>query len=114
MSILDKQKITHITLLCQVLWFRLQGPVAENNFKQKLKNVAKSFLNELENVERERFGVFIDKQEEITDLIVGVMENFYKKVASVEIEHMENIMYLIDLYNESPAKLESMLNEKSK
>ena len=59
----SKQKITHITMLCQILLNRLHDYVAENNFSKGLKYTAKNFLRQLSIVERKRYDKFYEHDE---------------------------------------------------
>jgi exonuclease I len=107
----DKQKITHITMLSQILMNRLSDKIAENNFSKGLKYSAKTFVKQLEEVERKRFDKFdLHDQESTNQLYIGI-DNFYSKVSEVEIQNMDSAFYLLELLNKYPAELEQSINE---
>ena len=110
----NTDKVTHIAINCQVLINRLNDKVADSYFKQKLKQTAKSFLQELFKVEKEYYDVFFDKSEDSTIVIYDTYNDFMQTVASVPIYHMENITAIIQAYQKDPKSIEGIVKKINK
>lgn len=106
----QKQKITHITILSQVLLNRLHDHTAENNFSKGLKYSAKKFVEQLTEVERKRFDKFFDHDKTASTVIYDGMDKFYEKVSNIEIEHLDAAILLLDLLVTNPKEIEEAIN----
>lgn len=106
-----KQKITHITILSQILLNRLHDHVANNNFSKGLKYSAAKFINQLSVVERERYDKFFEHDESASQIIYSGMDRFYEKVSQIEIEKMDSAGQLLDMLIHYPEDLERVLNQ---
>jgi hypothetical protein len=102
-----EDKITHITINCQVLLNRLSDELANKVFKQTLKQKAKTFLDELIKVEK-IYNDFFDAKEESTVAVYDVYDNFMKEMAQVPIYDMESIAYVLQAYRKDPKSIQGI------
>lgn len=106
-----KQKITHITMLSQILLNRLSDKIAENNFSHGLKYAAKNFVKQMEEVERVRYDKFFAHDPKSSDELYHGISKFYEKASNVEIQNMDVAGLLLDLLQSHPKELESAVNK---
>jgi len=104
-------KVTHIAINSEILINRLNDPIADGYFKQKLKQTAKLFLQELLKVEKEYYDKFFDKSEDSTIVVYETYDNFMKTIANVPIYHMQNITSIIEAYQKDPKSIEGIVNK---
>lgn len=98
-------------MLSQILLNRLSDNIAENNFSNGLKYSAKTFVKQLEEVERNRFDKFFEHNSEYSKQIYGAMDEFYEKVSKIEIQSIPVFNFIIDLLETNPKELEKSINE---
>lgn len=100
--------VTHVTINSQVLLNRLSDLNAERLFSKSLKLRAKQFLSELIKVESKWFDKFDDKEENSTDYVYNVYDEFIEDVSSVPIYEMKNISIIIEAYRKDPKSIEGI------
>ena len=104
-------RITHTTILCQVLQNYLSDDLANGFFKHSLKSSANNFITQLQNVERKQFDSFHNELEESTNHIYNIMDDFFKTISEVPIYDMENIQSIINAYKKSPQSIEGIVRK---
>lgn len=101
-------KVTHTTILCQILQNYLGDDLADGVFRHKLKYAAKNFIEELKIVEKKQFDKFYDKEEESTKYIYDTMDAFLKNVSLVPIWDMPNISTILEAYYTDSKSMEGI------
>jgi len=104
-------KITFITIASEVLLNRLFDAKSDGLFKQKLRQKASTFIDELKTIE---LGIYdnLDKaKSEQLSQVYDIYDGFINKISGVEIYDMENIMYIIEAYNKDPKSINGIVNK---
>ena len=105
------EKITHVSILSQVLQNYLGDDLANGFFKQSLKQSAKNFLNQLREVERKQYDSFFKKEEESTLVIYDIVDSFCKTISTIPIYEMQNIQSVLEAYQKDSKSIEGIVKK---
>ena len=104
-------KITTSVMSVQIALNQLEAIKHTSYYKQSLKNKLNAVLPELMNAERLHYDNFFEAQNESTAVVYDVFENFIKKMSSIPIYEMENIVYMITAFEKDPKSINGICNK---
>ena len=105
-------KLTHIKILAQILLNYLSDFRAVNSkqnfFTGAFKSFVNTFIGKLVEIEAKYYDRAIAKEEEATDVVYDVMDNYLKAVANVPLWDQQNIITIINAYYVDKGSIEGI------
>lgn len=106
------ERLTHIKVLAQILLNYLTDFKAESKTKSfftgAFKNFVHNFISKLVEIETKYFDRAISKEEQATNVIYNIQDEFYKMAASVHVKDMRNYITMHHAYEKNKPSMEGI------